>query len=166
MKQKKGYKEMLRDRCPKVVNYALKWQKAKEKWIEHVYTNFISIYVDKDQRNRATRIVLGIADEGKYKFDFNKTIDWDNLTPKEKSYWMRISGWVMWFCDRYAYIENAYNILKEKGKDNFEIQVEIIKDYLSWLLPNKSCTKEVQEAKYKYADDLASFLINCIEGKI
>ena len=41
--KKLGYKEMLRDRCPKMVNYALKWRKAKEKWIDHVYSNFIGI---------------------------------------------------------------------------------------------------------------------------
>lgn len=29
--KKPGYREMLRDRCPKMVDYALKWQKSKEK---------------------------------------------------------------------------------------------------------------------------------------
>ena len=60
--KKQGYREILRDRCPKIVNYALKWQKAKDAWIEHVYRNFIGIYVNKDDRNNATRIVLGLKD--------------------------------------------------------------------------------------------------------
>ena len=73
--KKPGYREMLRDRCPKVVNYALKWCKAKEKWIDHVYFNFIKIYAEKDQRNNATRIALGISEGNQYTFDFEKTID-------------------------------------------------------------------------------------------
>ena len=162
--KKPRYREMLRDRCPKVVNYALKWHKAKDKWIDHVYKNFIGIYVDKDQRNNATRVCLGIS--GKYyDFDFYKTICWDNLTPKEKTYWMRIYGWVKWFQKQYAPIENAYNISKQQGKDDFDIQIEIIRTYLSWLLPSENCTKEDKEAKYKYVDDLAEFLMQCIEGK-
>lgn len=164
--KKPGYREMLRDRCPKVVNYALKWQKAKEKWIDHAYNSFVKIYVDKDQRNRTTRILLGIEDEKHPHFDFNKTIDWDNLTPKEKTYWMRVLGWVKWFSKRYAHIESAYKISKTKGKDDFDIQIEIIRDYLSWLLPSDKCTKEEKEAKYQYVDNLAEFLMRCIEGKI
>ena len=41
---------MLRDRCPRVVNYALKWQKAKERWIDHAYANFIKIYCDNEEK--------------------------------------------------------------------------------------------------------------------
>ena len=103
--KKPGYREMLRDRCPKVVNYALKWCKAKEKWIDHVYFNFIRIYTEKDQRNNATRIALGISEGNQYNFDFEKTIDWDNLTPKEKSYWIKINGWVKWFTKHYAEVK-------------------------------------------------------------
>ena len=68
-----GYKGMLRDRCPKVVDYALKWCKAKERWIEHTYNRFIKIYANKDNRNNATRIVLGIGKKHK-EFDFDKNI--------------------------------------------------------------------------------------------
>ena len=50
-----GYKGMLRDRCPQVVNYALKWQKAKERWINHTYDKFIkkgySINLSKFEEN-------------------------------------------------------------------------------------------------------------------
>ena len=56
-KQNTSYKEMLRDRVPLFVDLALKWCKAKEIWINHVYNNFINIYVDKDQRYHATSVL-------------------------------------------------------------------------------------------------------------
>ncbi len=160
-----GYKGMLRDRCPKVVDYALKWQKAKERWINHAYTNFIKFYCDKKERNHATRIVLGIA---KYyrNFEFDKSIDWDNLTPEDKTYWERISSWVNWFMKKYAYIENAYKISRDAGKDDFTIKVEIINGYLSALLPKEEETDEEKIAKYEYVDNLVDFLIKCFEGRI
>ena len=160
-----GYKGMLRDRCPKVVDYALKWQKAKERWINHAYTNFIKFYCDKKERNHATRIVLGIA---KYyrNFEFDKSIDWDNLTPEDKVYWERISSWVNWFMKKYAYVENAYKISRDAGKDNFTIKVEIINGYLSALLPKEEETDEEKIAKYEYVDNLVDFLIKCFEGRI
>lgn len=163
---KKGYREMLRSRCPKVVNYALKWKKAKSAWIEHTYTNFIRIYCDKDQRNNAVRIVLGIKNGKVKNFDFRKSIDWDNLNPKDTQYWENVSSWVEWFVNKYSYIENVYDISKKNGKDDFDIQIEIIQNYLSWLLPSPQCTQEEKEAKYQYVDDLAEFLMRCIEGKI
>ena len=163
--KKLGYREMLRDRCPKVVNYALKWQKAKEKWIDHVYSNFIKIYAEKDQRNNATRLALGINEGKQNYFEFDKTICWDNLTQKEKSFWMRVHGWVKWFCKNYAYIENTYDISKKAGKDDFDIQIEIIRTHLEWLLPDPHSIAEVKTAKYQYVDNLAEFLMQCIEGK-
>ena len=156
---------MLRDRCPKVVNYALKWQKAKEKWIEHVYSNFIGIYVSKDQRNNATRIALGIEDEKRPHFEFESTIDWDNLSDEEFKYWKRVQSWVIWFQKCYWCIENMYDVSKKKGANYFDIEVEIIRTYLSWLLPSSNCTQEEKEAKYQYADNFAEFLMECIEGK-
>ena len=35
---------MLRDRCPATVNFALKYCNAKERWIDHAYSQFIKIY--------------------------------------------------------------------------------------------------------------------------
>ena len=49
--KKQGYKEMLRDRCPEVVNFALKWCKAKERWINHVYDCFVRIVGDEVLEN-------------------------------------------------------------------------------------------------------------------
>lgn len=165
MKNNTGYKNMLRDRCPKVVDHALKWQKAKERWIDHAYVNFIRIYCDKNERKHATRIILGIAKFYR-NFEFDKSIDWDNLTPEEVIYWKRISSWVKWFMRQYAYIENAYNISKQAGKDEFSIKVELINSYLSSLLPDKTANEEEKQAKYEYVDKLVNFLIKCFKGSI
>lgn len=160
-----GYKGMLRDRCPKVVDYALKWQKAKERWIDHAYVNFIKFYCDNNERKHATRIILGIAKFYR-NFEFDKSIDWDNLTPEEKAYWERVSSWVDWFRKKYAYMENAYQISRNAGKNDFDIKVELINGYLSALLPSKDMTEEEKQAKYKYVDNLVDFLIKCFEGRI
>ena len=155
-----GYKGMLRDRCPTVVNYALKWQKAKERWVDHAYVNFVRFYVDNNEKNHATRIILGIAKFFR-NFDFDKSIDWDNLTNEETIYWKRVSSWVRWFTKNYAYIENLYSISKQAGKDEMEIKVQIINGYLSALLPSPNATEEEKQAKYHYVDKLVDFLIEC-----
>jgi hypothetical protein len=160
-----GYKEMLRDRCPKVVNYALKWQKAKTRWVDHAYTNFVRFYVDSKERYHTTRIILGIAKFYR-NFEFRKSIDWDNLTKEEHVYWNRVSSWVGWFTKNYAYIENAYVLSHRAGKDEFDIKVEIIQNYLSELLPNEDDSQEEVNAKYQYIDDLVDFLIKCFKGEI
>jgi hypothetical protein len=156
---------MLRDRCPEVVNYALKWQKAKERWIDHAYANFIKFYVKKEDRYNATRIVLGIAKFYR-NFDFEKSIEWDNLTKEEHEYWKRVSSWVRWFMQNYAYIENMYSISKQAGKSDMKIKVDIICCYLSDLLPDENATNEEKQAKYEYVDKLVNFLIDCFEKRI
>lgn len=160
-----GYKGMLRDRCPTIVNYALKWLKVKEHWVDHAYANFIKFYVKNEDRNHATRIVLGIA---KYyrNFDFDKSIEWNNLTHQEKIGWQRVSGWVKWFTKNYAYIENTYNVSRKCGKSDFDIKVEIINAYLTALLPTEEDDEEMKQAKYKYVDKLVDFLIDCFEGRV
>lgn len=160
-----GYKEMLRDRCPLVVNYALKWQKAKEKWIDHAYNQFVKFYVDNKEKKHTTKIILGIAKFYR-NFDFDKSIDWENLTKEEEIYWTRISSWVGWFMKNYAYIENAYEISKKSGESEFDIKVEIISRHLSNLLPEETDEESVKEAKYKYVDDLAEFLLKCFKREI
>lgn len=157
-----GYKGMLRDRCPDVVNYALKWQKAKERWINHAYKNFIRIYTDNNERYHATRITLGIA---KYyrNFEFDKSIDWDNCTDEEIIFWQRVSSWVQWFKKHYASIKKMYITSVESGKDEQTIKVNIVLKWLGSLLPTEDSTEEEKQAKYKYVDDLVDFLIKCFK---
>ena len=165
MKNTGGYKGMLRDRCPKVVNYALKWQKAKERWIEHAYVNFIKFYLDDKEKNRATRIVLGIAKFYR-NFDFDKSIEWDNLSNEETLYWKRVSSWVKWFRTMFIRIEDTYEYSKKHGKDDLQIKIEIINRYLSALLPKQDDEEETKQAKYKYVNNFVDFLIKCLEGNI
>lgn len=162
--KKQGYKEMLRDRCPEVVNFALKWCKAKERWINHVYDCFVRIVGDevsengtvkstkKDNKKQVTRVLLGLKKGKPRFFDFHKTIDWENLTDEEQFYWDWVDNWVEWFSVNYAYIENMYSISRKTGKyeeDSF------IKEMSTKYFPD-------------YDDDegkrLAKFLISCIEG--
>lgn len=159
-----GYKGMLRDRIPYVVDCALKWQKAKERWIDHAYVNFIRFYCDNNERKQATRIVLGIAKFYR-EFKFDKSIDWDNLSKEDEAYWRRISSWVDWFTTKYAYMESIYKNNKSIGKDDFSTKVEIVNKYLTSLLPTEDMSEEEQQAKYEYVDKLVDFLMECFKQK-
>lgn len=158
-----GYKGMLRDRCPTVVNYALKWQKAKERWIDHTYRNFVKIFCDKNERYHVTRIILGIA-KNERSFEFKKSIDWDNLTNEEKEYWERVLSWIDWFGANYSKIKTEYQSSLESGIDEFTIKVNIINNHLSSLLPNKNASEEEKQAKYDYVDKLVDYLIKCFNS--
>lgn len=173
-----GYKGMLRDRCPTTVNYALKWQKAKEKWIDHVYSRIIRFAWTEydlqnnlklsynDCKNHLTRLVLGIKKGKVVNFEFDYTIDWDNITQEETEYWKRVSSWVKWFKTTYLYIKNEYELSRKGGKSEFEAKVNFINLYLKSLLPTENDTDEEKEAKIKYVDKLANFLVDCFEEKI
>ena len=164
--KKLGYREMLRDRCPKVIDYALKWQKAKEKWIDHAYTYFVRLYGDElNKDDKIVRTKSGIK-KGKVKeFDFKKSIDWDNLSDEDTTYWKRVTSWVNWFSTTYAYIENAYKISKQIGKDDDDIKIEIINSYLSALMPSDKCSEEERQAKYQYVDNFVNFLMRCLNNE-
>ena len=176
--KKLGYREMLRDRCPKVIDYALKWQKAKEKWIDHAYNYFVKLLGDeiningavvrnsKDNKRHVINILLGIKKGKSKEFDFSKSIDWDNLSDEDTAYWKRVASWVNWFRTNYAYIENSYSISKKVGKDELSCKVEIINGYLSWLMPNETHSEEEKQAKYDYVNKFVDYLIECIDGKI
>lgn len=118
-----SYKKMLRDRLPLLVSAALKWCKAKECWINHVYDNFINIYADKELRYEATRIMLGIS--SKYRnFEFDKTIAWDNLIDEEIDSWKSVKSWVEWFQKHAMDIKDEYDLYK------FDYDEDKIEDYL------------------------------------
>ena len=173
--KKPGYREMLRDRCPKIVSYALKWQKAKEQWIDHTYNYFVKIIGEErkddkiirsvsDNKKAIARILLGIVDGKVKRFEFDKTIDWDNLTDEETTYWKKVSAWVNWFRTTYAYIENTYDVSLKTGKSEINIKVEIINTYLGWLMPKKDDSDELKQAKYDYVDKFVDYLIRCFNG--
>ena len=112
MKQKNtSYKAMLRNRTPLLVDAALKYCKAKECWVNHVYNNFINVYIDKEQRYEATRIALGISGKNR-NFDFYKTIAWDNLDKEETENWESVQEWVEWFQNHAMDIKHEYEQIK------------------------------------------------------
>jgi hypothetical protein len=147
-----SYREMLRNRVPKVVGYALKWCKAKERWLDHVYNNFVGIYVHKKDRKSAARTCLGIR-EGKPKwFEFHESIMWDQfgMSEDEKEYWLWVEGWVNWFKKNFQVINNDYKTSKMVGKEN------MFKDRLrEYYLKN---TDEGEREK------LVNFIMNCLEN--
>ena len=138
---------MLRNRTPLLVDAALKYCKAKECWINHVYDNFINVYTDKEQRYEATRIALGIS--GKYRnFDFHKTIAWDNLDKEETENWESVEEWVIWFQEHAMDIKNEY----EKIKNIY------VREIAEMYLTDKFLATEDQDAAYK----LIGFIIDTI----
>lgn len=127
-----GYKGMLRDRLPKTVDIALKWCKAKERWINHTYDNFIGIFSENKEKDNATKVILGISTRYK-SFDFHKTIMWDNMTDLEISYWKNVESWVNWFRTNYIYIQNEVNNSLILGVEINVIKQKIKKNFLSQL---------------------------------
>ena len=128
----KGYKAMIRDRCPYVVDIALKWCtefgrlanqeidpskrfkfKVKTRWIDRVYQENVAIYVKKDEKVSALHKALGLR-KGKQEFNFADSINLESINNTwnklEKQFWIWVNSWVVWFIDNYKYIENAYNI--------------------------------------------------------
>lgn len=66
-----GYKQMLRDRMPEMLNYALTYCKAKSRWIDYVYDNLIKKYSERD-RSTAVKVVLGVKQMYKRKELYDK----------------------------------------------------------------------------------------------
>lgn len=159
-----GYRQMLRDRTPKTVILALKWRKALEAWLDHVYKTRIWIYVSNEERKKETKCVLDRKNKPTDEW-FADTIDWDNLNAEEKEHWENICEWVSWFYKRYQYVENSYDISKKVGKSVEEIKLEIMSTHLKSLCPTTKDSKEEKERKNKYVNSLADFLINSFENR-
>jgi len=164
MKNGTGFKQMLRDRLPKVVNFALKWCKVKETWLDHVYKNFIWVFSDKKLRLAMTRDLLGY--NSKKMFVFEDTIDWDNLTKEETAFWKNISNWVSWFQKEYQLVENEYSNSKKLGHDIVDIKRSIMLNYLYDWCPNAEDDEETKKAKNKKLNTFVDFLIDCFEDRI
>lgn len=160
-----GYRQMLRDRTPKIVIYALKWCRVQEAWLDHVYNNWIWLYKSNEERLGVTKKLLGL-DKKPNHFVFKDTIMWDNFTQEEKNSWENVVSWVSWFQETYAYIENAYSISKTKGKDIVDIKLEIMENYLSDYCPTEEDSNKERERKSNFVNKLCDFLINCFENRI
>lgn len=151
----KGYKAMIRDRCPYVINIALKWCtefgrlanqevepskrfkfKVKTRWIDRVYQENVAIYTTKDEKMSALHKALGLR-KGKQEFNFADSINLESINSiwakPEKQFWVWVNSWVIWFMDNYKYIENAYETSRGMS-DNWK-QIVIAKaSYLDGYL--------------------------------
>lgn len=168
---------MLRDRLPKFVSFALKWCKAKEAWLDHVYKNFIWIYVSKKERLAETRRVLGYKTDLPREFKFEDTINWEglnqdenvkmeNLSPEYKKYWENVRDWVSWFTKTVPLIEDEYKISKQEGADIIDLKRTIMLNWLSKYFPTKEDSAEVRKKKNKFINNLVDYLIDCFENRI
>ena len=177
MKNQTGYKQMLRDRLPKLVSFALKWCKAKEAWLDHVYKNKIWFYSSNEERLAQTRSVLGYKKNKPREFVFADTIDWDNLindknvklkdaTPKHVKYWEHVAKWVSWFQITVPKIENEYKISKQGGAELIDLKRTIMLNWLSDYFPTKEDSAKERQRKNAYINKLADYLIDCFENLI
>lgn len=138
-----GYKAMIRDRCPQTVDLALKWCKAKTKWVEHVYYHFVWFLVDKEDRNCQVRSLMGIAKHSR-DFNFNDTVDWYNIDKEEAEYWSGIAKWVQWFRSNLLVVVETYKTHKSRCESE-----EQIKQYICTNL-FKDLTPEWQDKLYNH----------------
>jgi len=168
-----GYRAMLRDRMPLMMNLALLYCKAKEDWIEHCYNNFIRV-VPQSERSATVKEMLGLIkkpgckkmftqddyimlamygykrkeiqspDKSKLYYTFKETIYWDELSDDDKEFWEGVCSIVNWFSNTYTYIENDYRISRSVGKNEQQIKEEII-------------------SRYKLDTNLANYLIKCFK---
>ena len=160
----KGYKAMIRDRCPHVVDLALKWctelgrlvnqqiddpkkrfaYKVKSRWIARVYKENVAIYTTKDEKDSSVRKALGIH-RGKQVFNFAYSINLESINKtwnaQERKFWIWVNSWVNWFIDNYKYVENIY--INSGGKND------------AW--------KQYVENKTKYLEDYLEDFINYLD---
>lgn len=155
---------MLRDRLPKFVDYALKWCKVKESWLDHVYHNFIWLYSSNEERLAQTRLVLGYKKNEPREFIFADTIDWDNLDQDETRHWKSVASWVSWFQRTVPLIENEYKISKLEGAELIDLKRTIMLNWLSDYFPTKKDSAKERERKNAYINKLADYLIDCFEN--
>lgn len=165
MYTKTGYRQMLRERTPKLIIYALKSCKMLETWLNHVYKNKIWIYPTKKKRLEETRHILGL-DKKNPSFCFEDTLDKDNLSAKDMKVWDEVIRRVSWFTQKYAYAENAYNISKLKGRSVVDLKLELMTKYLQDFCPTKDDDAATRRRKSNNVNNLADFIIDCFEDRV
>ena len=155
----KGYKQMLRDRMPSVLDLALRWCKAKNRWINYVYDNTIK-KSPIEKRSNAVKVILGIKqqykrqeiyDQIKYSelvpitreqvdaipkselyMKFSKTIDWSKLSYEDQDmyqFWKDVAEWVEWFSKSITPIKDTYDHSRKWGMTDEEIKSILISKY-------------------------------------
>lgn len=165
-----GYKQMLRDRMPLMLDLALRWCKAKNRWIDYVYDNMIKKY-PLNKRSVVVKQILGIKqrwkrqeiyDQIKYNelkpvtmdqvnaipkselcMKFKDTIDWEKLSLEDSdmyNYWLAVAAWVDWFSTSHLIINDTYDYWR------------------TWKLSDEEI-KQIIMSKYEIDSKLADYLI-------
>lgn len=129
-----GYKAMIRDRVPSTVDLALRWCKAKTRWVEYVYYTYAWFLEDKENRDYQVRCILGLAKNCR-SFDFDNTIEWKDLSKEELEYWTGVSKWVKWFTQSVIPISESYKTHLLKGDDSEYTKRSICEAYMNKLSP-------------------------------
>ena len=131
-------KNILRKRTPQTIHLALLWCKANERWISHVYDNFINIYIDKKERLAQLDKIFN-----RREFSFKDNILWDNLDENETEYWKKVEGWVSWFRINMLNIEEY---IYDKDKTYYQNYTCVF----NYLNNTTVLTKEIKEKLAKF----------------
>lgn len=158
-----SYKQMLRNRCPEAIDKALKFCKAKELWLDHVYNNFIWIYASKKDRLDATKRILGLKNN-RANFNFAQTIDWNNLSKEDVKFWKSVEYYVDLFKFSSNAIRDHYLHMKSWHMTTEEIKLNMIKKFLMPLCPLSDDPDEVRKRKNANVNALCDYLIDWFES--
>lgn len=154
-----GYKAMLKDRMPFILDLALRWCKAKQRWINYVYDNTVKKY-PREKRSVVVKTILGIKQQYKRQeiydqlryvelkpvtkeqvknipkselyMKFHETINWQKLSQEDPdmcSYWQVIADWVDWFSKSYTMIEDTYKHSQQWKLDGDDIRPILMSKY-------------------------------------
>ena len=154
-----SYKQMLRDRMPQMMDLALTYCKAKNRWINYVYDSVIRKY-SKEKRGDVVKILVGQKPQYKRKdiydhmryvelkpvtkeqvnniprselyMTFRHTINFEKLSiedPDMYEYWNNVADWVDWFSTMYFKVRDTYEHSKRWKLSDNEIKVILIDKY-------------------------------------
>lgn len=154
-----GYRAMLKDRMPSTLELALRWCKAKQRWIDYVYETDIKKH-SKEKRSVAIKVALGIKQKWKRKelydhiryseckyvtkeqidkipksqlfLTFSDSINWGKLKvedPDMYDYWKCVAEWVDWFSKSYLTIKNTYQHSRQWDMSDDEIAPILMSKY-------------------------------------
>lgn len=144
---------------PQMMDLALSYCKAKNRWINYVYDSVIRKY-SKEKRSDVVKILLGqkpqykrrdIYDHMKYVelrpvtkeqvdsipkselyMTFRRTINFEKLSiedPDMCEYWNNVADWVDWFSTMYFKVRDTYEHSKRWKLSDNEIKVILIDKY-------------------------------------
>lgn len=154
-----SYKAMLRDRMPQMLDLALRWCKAKDRWINYVYDNTVKKY-SQNKRSIAVKTVLGVKQKYKRQeiydqlryvefkpvtkeqvdkipkselyMKFSETINWQKLSkedPDMYTYWKNVADWVEWFSTMHIRIKDTYEHSQQWKLDGDDIIPVLMSKY-------------------------------------